>query len=194
MGSVIYITGAPATGKTTLCAYLARRIPDFQHIAYRELLMAHVADRCPGLSVQALREAPSQRITCDDVDATDNKLIEVVTKLRKDKHVLVDSHPMSKELYGFRIAPFTPDQIAALKPDVIACLYVEPREIARRIEADAQGRPLPSEFELSVHITLQATIAAEYAYALGKTCYLLNGTMPVEELSDAICRAAKIAL
>lgn len=193
MGSVIYLTGAPATGKTTLCTHLALSVPDFQHIAYRDLLMAHVAGRCGAVTVEGLREAPSRIITRADVDTTDRKLVDMVAEMRKDKHILVDSHPMSKEPYGFRITPFTPDQIAALNPDVIVCLYAEPSEIARRIGADAGGRPLPSEFELSMHVTLQATVAAEYAYTLGKACHLLNGAMPVEELGKAICRVAKIA-
>lgn len=156
--------------------------------------MAHVADQRHGLTVEGLRTAPSQVITSADVDATDKRLIEIVTDLRKDKHVLVDSHPMSKELYGFRITPFTPDQISVLNPDVIVCLYADPAEISRRIRANAEGRPLPSEFELSMHATLQATVAAQYAYSIGRTCHLLNGAMAVEDLGKAICRIANIQI
>jgi adenylate kinase len=156
--------------------------------------MATVSDRYRSLSVEALREAPSQVITRADVDATDKKLIGLVGDLRKHKHVLVDSHPMSKEPYGFRITPFTQAQISELSPDVIVCLYADPAEIARRIHEDAAGRPLPSEFELSMHVTLQATVAAQYAYTLGVACHLLDGAMAVEELGEAVCRVAKIQL
>lgn len=192
MRMLIYLTGAPATGKTTLCRYLEQRIPGLQHIAYRDLLMAHVADRYRNLTIETLREAPSQFVTRADVDATDRKLIGIVAELRKQKHVLVDSHPMSKEPYGFRITPFTPKQISLLAPDVIVCLYADPAEISRRIRANAEGRPVPSEFELSLQITQQASVATQYAYTLGKACHILNSAMAVEELGKAVCRIARI--
>lgn len=193
MGTLIYLTGAPATGKSTVSGYLQQHVPGFEHIAYRDMLMAQVAGRHRNLAVEALREAPSYVITRADVEATDRRLIDVVAQLREHKHVLVDSHPMSKEPYGFRVTSFTQDQVVALNPDVIVCLYADPGEISRRIQLNPEGRPLPSAFELSLHLTVQATVAAQYAYTLGKACHLLNSAVAVEELGRAICRIAKIA-
>jgi hypothetical protein len=70
---------------------------------------------------------------------------------RKDRHFVIDSHPVTKEDYGFRVTGFLQDKVTRLAPDCVICLYATPNVITQRISADPQGRPLPTQYELEIH-------------------------------------------
>ncbi len=185
MGKLVYLTGAPASGKTTLGRYLEQNFSNVKYISYRDLLVAQISTGTD-LTTEVLRRAPSRRVTAADIQATDTILISTTAELRKSKHVLVDSHAISKETFGFRYTPFKPDHAAQFAPDAIVCLYADPAELSKRIQANPEGRPLPSEFELSMHVTLQATAAAHYAYSVGTPCHFLNSATSLEQLGETM--------
>ena len=62
-------------------------------------------------------------ITRNDIEAVDEILIDEVDTKRKYQDILIDSHPVTKESYGFRVMPFRAEQIDALSPDIIVSLY-----------------------------------------------------------------------
>lgn len=193
MGQVIYLTGSPASGKSTLCGHLENAVPNLRVYSYSKLLRDHV-NRRSGAAVDevGIRQHSANLVTRADVEAVDQWLIEQVRLKRAGQHIIIDSHPVTKEDYGFRVTAFTPEQLRQLDPDVIICLYVSPEVTRNRIEADAAGRPLPTDFELGLHADLQASLAAQYAFVLGKPCYLLDSSIALDELAKNIGRIAKI--
>lgn len=194
MGQVIYLTGSPASGKSTLCGHLEEVIPDLRVYSYSKLLRDHVNRREVAVVDEVkIRQSSASLITRADVEAVDHWLIEQVRLTRTDQHIIIDSHPVTKEDYGFRVTAFTPEQLWKLDPDVIVCLYVSPEVTRNRIVVDAAGRPLPTDFELGLHSDLQASLAAQYAFVLGKPCYLLDSSTSLEELAKNIGRIAKVS-
>lgn len=72
MGRVIYLTGAPAAGKSTLCANLEQRAARLLVLSYSALLRDHVQDRKgTDLGAAEIRELSSRVITREDVMAVD---------------------------------------------------------------------------------------------------------------------------
>lgn len=193
MGQVIYLTGSPASGKSTLCGHLENAVQNLRIYSYSKLLRDHV-NRRSGAAVDEveIRQHSANLITRADVEAVDQWLIGQVRLKRVGQHIIIDSHPVTKEDYGFRVTAFTPEQLRQLDPDVIICLYVSPEVTRSRIAADAAGRPLPTDFELGLHADLQASLAAQYAFVLGKPCYLLDSSIALDELTKNIGRIAKI--
>lgn len=194
MGNVIYLTGAPASGKSTLCERLEASVAKLQSYSYSKLLRDYVnnrSDEC--IDEVGIRRRSACVITRDDVDAVDRWLIDEVQARRKEQHLVIDSHPVTKEVYGFRVTPFTVEQLQLLNPDVIVCLYVSPEETKDRITKDAAGRPLPSDFEIGLHAELQAALAMQYALLLGKPCYLLDSSVTQDELVTNLCSVAEIS-
>lgn len=175
MGTVIYVTGAPATGKSTLCRALAFN-SDFQLFCYSQRLRDHVNRETSGALDEAdIRRESGKVITPRHVDEVDDLLQEEAELCRESgKHLLIDSHPVTREAYGFRVTPFKLERLLKLRPDTFICLYADPVVLTTRIEADAQGRPLPSKFELSVHVELQASVVSTYSVLTGRPCHLLN--------------------
>jgi len=194
MGRVIYLTGAPASGKSTLCAGLQKRAANLLVLSYSALLREHVRRR-DGKAIGAaeIREKSSHVITRDDVVAVDAKLIEEVNVRRGTHDILVDSHPVTKESYGFRVTPFKVEQLKVLSPDAIVCLYASPDVLRERISKAPDGRPLPSLFEIELHIQMQATVATQYSVEVGRSCYLIDSGVSPGALVDAVWPILRMA-
>ena len=194
MGRVIYLTGAPATGKSTLCANLQQRAASLLLLSYSAMLRDHVRQR-DGADIGAaeIREQSSRVITREDVMAVDAKLIDEVKAKRSTHDILIDSHPVTKESFGFRVTPFTAEQVKALAPDAIVCLYADPEALHGRIRQAPDGRPIPSIFELELHVQVQAAVATQYSVETGRSCYLIDSGVDPADLADTVWPIMKFA-
>ena len=193
MGKVIYLTGAPATGKSTLCANLVNQGFPITVFSYSQLLRDHVNQRNNSSFDEIdVRKHSAGIITREDVDQVDSFLIAEVDRLRGTNNVLIDSHAVTKEAYGFRVTSFSASQLNRLKPDAIICLYATSEVIASRIRDNAAGRPLPSDFELSMHVHLQSGLATQYAFTQECSLYLMNSEVEPEELANRVHVLAKL--
>jgi adenylate kinase len=124
----------------------------------------------------------------EDVVEVDQALLTFVEGNRTERHVLIDSHPVTKEAHGYRITPFSLEQFTRLAPDEIWVLYASPEETRRRIEADDGGRPMVSAEEAHMHTVLQASVAATYGMAAGRPVYLFDTAVPRDELVAQLAR------
>jgi len=194
MGRVIYLTGAPATGKSTLCANLQQRAARLLLLSYSVMLRDHVRQR-DGADIGAaeIREQSSRVITREDVMAVDAKLIDEVNAKRGTHDILIDSHPVTKESFGFRVTPFTAEQVKALAPDAIVCLYAAPEALHGRIRQAPDGRPIPSIFELELHVQVQAAVATQYSVETGRSCYLIDSGVDPADLVEVVWPIMKFA-
>lgn len=193
MGKVLYLTGAPATGKSTLAEHLARHAPSFQAFIYSQQLLNHVRQRDTSVSSQDdLRHLSAGIITPDDVTAVDRKLVELVSQ-RNSQSIVIDSHAVTKEIYGFRVTPFSQVALSMLSLDLIICLYADADVIRKRIARNSQGRPLITTSEAEFHTHAQAAVAINYATQLGKPLYFLDSSYPTEQLAKSVMSLVGIA-
>lgn len=183
MKKVIYLTGAPAAGKSSTTKLLIEKLPELLVWEYGARLAEHCAARsASSISQNDLRTSSASIVTPEDVVKVDQDLIEFVNAHRGRKHVLIDSHPVTKENYGYRITAFSFEQLAKLSPNEIWVLFASPEETRRRIQTDPGGRPLVSEEEARMHTTLQASVAATYGVSLHCPVYLFDTAVPRESL------------
>lgn len=185
---VIYLTGAPATGKSTLSRNLARLMPGLKVFAYSEELRKLIQRKSGGnaMTEDDIRRQSAHVVTPQDVEQLDDELVEMVQRERAHWSILIDSHPVTKEKYGFRVTGFDAPTIQRLNPDVLICLYA-PAEVTRnRIQVDAMGRPLTSEFESDMHTHLQAAVVTQYGVLTGKAVYFFDSSATQHELAEAV--------
>ena len=129
---VVYLTGAPATGKTTATEKLTELGP-IHVFSYGALLTARV----PSVQDQPeLRRRSADAIRESDVVDLDAELIGMLAAT--EGHCIIDSHAVTKEETGFRVVPYSIAGLRSLGITAIVCLYAQPGTIAARIQADPQ--------------------------------------------------------
>jgi adenylate kinase len=181
---VLYVTGAPATGKSTLLAGLLRERRDVVAFSYGEELTKLVQSRTGKTSFvqDELRAQSANLITPEDVAATDRRLAAVLAENRGRAHVVMDSHAVTKEGYGFRCTPFDARALAELGITKIACLYADAVTVRGRILSASGGRPLPTPFESDAHVFFQASVAITYGILLGCAVHFIDAAAPREDV------------
>lgn len=142
---VIYLTGAPATGKSTLCWHVKNRLRNIVTYSYSELLRDYVNRNSSSLVDECdIRQQSASIVTSYAVKEVDKWLHNELQTKRVSQHSIIDSHPVTKEEYGFRVTPFNPEQLNGIDPDIIICLYAKPDVIAERIrKTQLVGHYLP---------------------------------------------------
>lgn len=192
MGKVIYLTGAPASGKTTVSRLLKEAEPSLLIWEYGARLTQHVQARLEAeFPQEALRRHSAAVVTAADVHEVDQALVAFVSEHRPRNNIIIDSHPVTKEAFGFRVTPFSLSQLGELAPDEIWQLYASPEVTIERITADPAGRPMISDEEARLHTTLQASVAATYGAALGRAVYLFDSAGDRSELLERLRRRLK---
>lgn len=175
MGKVVYLTGAPASGKSSTTQLLKNSVPDLLVWEYGARLTQHLNQRS-GLTAQQedIRKHSASIVAPQDIAEVDRELFAFVERNRSTRHVIIDSHPVTKEDFGFRITPFSVSQIARLAPDEIWLLYASPQETIKRIAGDPAGRATVTEEQARFHTMLQASVAATYGISLGSAVHLFD--------------------
>jgi adenylate kinase len=97
MFEVVYLTGAPAAGKSTTAKLLAQRVAPLEVFEFGERLTAYLAEKTGSSVVQEeVRRQSASLVTPDDVRAVDSLLLAFVAEARSRTHIVIDSHPVTK--------------------------------------------------------------------------------------------------
>jgi adenylate kinase len=179
---VIYLTGPPATGKTTLVTRLRKACPTLRAFVYSEMLAEHVSRELnSNLSQEELRRKSAVVVSPSDVRAVDKQLLKSVRTARNQYHVLIDSHPVTKEDYGFRVTPFSVSLLRSLNPTRICMLFTHSQVVIKRIRRDPRGRPTVTPFEADFHCFSQVSVAITYGISLGIPVYFFDVSVGNEQ-------------
>jgi adenylate kinase len=192
MGKVTLLTGAPGTGKSTLRRSLEPCIAGLQHFDYGELLLRRKEQQGSILSYSELREQSSSVISSTDVLDTDEWVIAEITQLRTASDVIIDSHALTREEYGFRAIPYSTRQLEAINFDAVIALRCDPEVLIARVAGDRGGRrELSVELAREIQI-LQEALCLHYAVACGCTAFVIDTTkrttVEVKEVALEILR------
>lgn len=186
---VAYLTGPPSSGKSTIAKLLEDSVQPLQVISYSELLRQYIEGQYANdVTIEKLRRESSNLITPEVVKAVDKILIDRINKQRHTTHILVDSHPVTKEGYGFRVTAFSISLLQELAPTMIYMLYAKSSVIKARLERDSQGRQRESTFEIDFHRSLQANVAIIYGITLGVPVYLLDSSKGPQDVAMEIAK------
>lgn len=182
----VYLTGAPAAGKSTIVQLLKQKIPELLVWEYGAELTRYVSDRPQVTSQTDLRRLSANVVTPEDVLAVDRELLNFIAIHRGTVPIIIDSHPVTKEDYGYRITAFSEDQVKALAPDEIWVLYTTPEIAIQRISENAEGRPAIDLEQARMHTALQASVAATYGIVTGRPVYLFDSNVEQRTLMEQL--------
>ena len=185
----IYLTGAPAAGKSTLTKTIQDSLPELEIWEYGARLTQYLSElHNISLTQDELRSSSATIVTPADIQAVDGLLQDWVEGNRRSKHLLIDSHPVTKESYGFRITAFKMVEIERLAPDELWMFYVPPEIAIQRIEHDNAGRPQIDIEQSRMHTMLQASVISNYAIGIGRPVYMFDSNVPRDVLASALLK------
>jgi adenylate kinase len=183
----IYVTGAPAAGKSSNVRLLVEVAPDVLVWEYGAQLTELLRAKASDIKTQDdLRAKSAGVVSPTDIAELDERLLSFVEENRGRRSVIIDSHPVTKEEYGYRITAFSATQVQKLAPDEIWIFVASPNETRRRIGEKAGGRPQVSEEEARFHTALQASVTATYGILSGATVYVFETIGPRENLIEQL--------
>lgn len=184
---VVYVTGAPASGKSSTLTQLGQRFPDLHIWEYGARLTSFLQNK--GLVIKdqdELRSRSGEVAQPSDIEALDEQLLEWVTTSRLRWHTLIDSHPVTKEHYGFRVTAFSIEKFKQLHPDEIWLFYVAPEVTLDRIARNPAGRPNITLEEARMHNAAQASVACTFGIAAGCPVYMFDTDICSVNLIDKL--------
>lgn len=185
---VIYLTGAPATGKSSVVAALTSRCPSLRRWDWGNEVRAHLSSKLGReVTYEDVRRNSGSLIEPGDVQVVDERQIEWVTATRLVAPVVIDTHAVTREAFGFRTTPFADAAWKRLGATHIFLLYASPDTVAKRLADDSAGRRSSDTFHVTLHAALQGAVATTYAILSGLPLHsICSDVMPPEEIAQLI--------
>ncbi|MFC6046782.1 AAA family ATPase [Methylobacterium hispanicum] len=185
----IYVTGAPAAGKSSTMSLLKERVAGLNVWEYGERLTNFLKSAGVILKDQnELRSLSAGVVLPSHIEALDERLLEWTVESRATGPTVIDSHPVTKEQYGFRVTAFSAERFRLLRPDEIWLFYVDPEITVRRIADDPAGRPMISLEQARIHSFMQASVACTFGICVGCPVYMFDTNRDRAELVEDLVR------
>lgn len=183
LAPAIYLTGAPATGKSTVARSLASTAAA-RVFSYGAALAEH--PDLAGLSHDDLRMQSSKVISRGLIADLDDRLPALMDEWRRESAVVIDSHAVTSEVWGLRAIPYDADGLSRLGLTHIVCLVADAGTLGARINAQAEGRRVEDPWKLDQINNAQVALAMAYAQSLGCVAHIVDARPPADQVAAVV--------
>ena len=181
----IYLTGVPASGKTTLTQQLISLQKNIMALSYSEVLSKYLSEKNgKPLEIQDLRKQSESIITPNDIRMVDNKIKKIIKKYSEKKHIILDAHAVTTEMYGVRTTPFDERTLKEINFDMLVVLYADPQLIISRICEKPSGRRKLCQHEVVNAMSILNSVIINYGLILKRPVYFLDSGKGIDYLAD----------
>jgi adenylate kinase len=184
---LIYLTGVPGSGKTTASTILESNFSDIHVIRYGDVIRDKLNEQGASLQHANLRELSSEVITINTLDSVDNTIYSLIQQFINSKNVILESHGVTREDYGFRVTPFK-SQHDLLRLNIHAVVYISSPSgiILQRVEQERMGRKEVAEEQLNVNLRVQESMALNCATICGCPLYIVENYSSIEQFKSQL--------
>ena len=186
---IVLLTGAPGVGKTTVAQRIASLHPHaVKTIGFGRLVYQAVRSRSP-LSDEEFRSLAAEVTTPADLSpAAADMLTSLVASTRAEGgSLLVESHAVARETFGWQAHPDSPSTLAGYTYDTLIHLDAPAHVILSRTRADDGGRLAQDERDVAVLASIQMAVSVYYAAVLGVPLNVIDASRPVDDLVEPVC-------
>jgi adenylate kinase len=185
---LFYVTGAPASGKTTLITNLEAKISPCKAIGYGTLIRQALAEEGTDTTYSELREKSSKIVSSGTVSSLDEKIADDLERWLSNSHIIIGSHSVNYEDYGLRITPFSAAVLSRLPMSAIIVLEVAPDELVRRRGEDS-GRVWSTCEEAARLQALQTQVGLVYGIITASPVYIFDANQEPSRLCQTVLDA-----
>lgn len=178
--AIIYVTGAPGTGKSTLIKALQTRFSNAEVFSYGAHMARHLQARYGSSAPDALslRGGTDQHVTIEDIRSVDQTMVSWTVERQAGRLLLIDTHQVTLETTGLRFIPFQVSDLDSLPLTMIWLLSAAAESVVNRIASSPKGRIVPSVHEAETHAAIQYSVAVMYAIRKNIELRVFNGDNP----------------
>ena len=170
----VFVTGAPAAGKSTLVRELAPLVTPLKVVEYGTLLLERLRETLPDLTHDELRSRSAEVVSASSIANVDETLVRRLPAWLTETHVVIGSHAVTHEHYGVRVAPYTQRMLERLPLSAVVALYCPPQELLRRVADKPEGRRWRTHEEAERMQQLQISLAMMYGVLCGCPTYIVD--------------------
>ena len=163
---VVYLTGAPGVGKSTLANELAARSQSVKVFNYGSAMVEFMVSRRQpneSIRVEQLRKDTYALVTRADIGAVNGALAAWVSKHRSNSHLIIDTHQVALDRLGLTALAFSPHELGTFSVDEVWVISTSVDTAISRISGEPKGRNIPTPRVAQLHATLQESLALYYS-------------------------------
>lgn len=159
----VFLTGSPATGKSTLCQLLAEQDERIRLFLFGENMEEHLTSIGKRAQLREMRQGTLPIVSSDDIDAVCSQLLDWLSRHEDGSVSIIDSHQVTIESHGVSLRPFDDNVLGQMHIDQVWVTVTEPQIAISRMSSDGKGRKVPSDFLATVHDGAQMALAVRYS-------------------------------
>ena len=161
-GKFVLMTGVPGVGKTTIARNIETRIRPIVRIGFGELIFEVKQQQGTTENYGQLKATPDKLIPINYVSLAEEVLLNRVAEFRYTTNILLDSHAVVNDYFGFRIVPEINDFERA-KIDAIIVIHAPFEIVNQRVIREPKGRNPISKQTFEKHQAMQDAVAIHFS-------------------------------
>ena len=185
----VLVTGAPASGKSTLLGELESQVSPIKVVEFGRLIAVKLRERDHILSHSELRSQSAKVVTANDVASLDHMLASEINAWSRESHVVIASHAVTHESYGVRVTAFSQEALSNLKLSAVVVLQAPAETLLSRVAAKDEGRLWRTANQAERLQSLQSALALIYGVVCGCPVYVFDSDRVLQDLATDVLEA-----
>jgi adenylate kinase len=185
---IALLTGPPGIGKSSVARQLIDRNPDVvEVISFGQLLHLAVERRlATSINYAEFRSSAASVVTRSDFEEATIELAKNKTASDPSKWLVVDSHAVAREEFGWQANPDIPGTLQQYAYNVIILLDAPSQVVLKRIRKRPGGRLIKTKRDVEILSALQRGIATYYSGTIGSPLWVIDAKPSINSVVVAV--------
>jgi adenylate kinase len=183
---LVMLTGISGVGKSTIARHIEDRINPIARLGFGNIIYEVLQREGTDAGRTEIRTTPNRFISISAIKTATTILQERVVNLRQSTNVLLETHAVVSDYFGFWIFPEISD-FEAVKLDAVIVIHSPFEIVEQRMIQKPEGRNLISKQSFESYQSLQDAVAVNF-------CLMAKCPMYVVETDNDLLKTSAILI